>query len=153
MTIKKIKNVILLKNDLIKILKITDPFILLDKVEKVIPGKNGTGIKNLAGDEWFFKCHLIGEPMMPGTLQTEAMLQTIISVIYFSLSIEERNCLITKSSTNFFSKINKKGEMIINAEILNSRNGAVEAKATIFFNKKKVSDGIFKFFDPNKLNI
>jgi len=153
MTGKKINSKILSKKDLIKILKITDPFLLLDKVEKIDPGKNGIGVKVLKDDEWFFKCHLIGEPIMPGTLQTEAMLQTIISIIYFSSSKEEKNCLITKSSTNFFSKINKKGEMIINAEILNNRNGAIEAKASIFFEKKKVSGGLFKFFNPNKLNI
>jgi len=153
MTIKKNKKNTLSKKNLIRILKITDPFLLLDKVNKIIPGKNGTGIKILYKNEWFFKCHLIGEPMMPGTLQTEAMLQTIISVIYSSSPNEEKNCLIVKSSTNFFAKINKKGKMIINAEILNNRNGAVEAKATIFFNEKKVSDGIFKFFNPKKLEI
>ena len=89
---------------------------------------------------------------MTGTLQTEAMLQTIISLIYFSSSNEE-NCLITISSANCFSKITKKGEMIIDAEILSNKNGAIEAKASIFFNKKKVSSGVFKFFNPNKLNI
>ena len=81
MTGKKINSKILSKKDLIKILKITDPFLLLDKVEKIDPGKNGIGVKVLKDDEWFFKCHLIGEPIMPGTLQTEAMLQTIISKI------------------------------------------------------------------------
>ena len=97
MTIKKIDNNILFKDDLTKILKITDPFLLLDKVEKIIPGKTGTGVKVLKEDEWFFKCHLIDEPMMPGTLQTEAMLQTIISLIYFSSSNEEKNCLIMET--------------------------------------------------------
>ena len=77
MTVKKIENFILSKNDLTKILKITDPFILLDKVEKVIPGKNGTGIKNLAGDEWFFKCHFITDPVMPGCLGLDAMWQLL----------------------------------------------------------------------------
>jgi len=153
MTAKKISNKILFKNNLRKILKITDPFLLLDKVEKIIPGKKGTGVKVLKENEWFFKCHLIGEPMMPGTLQTEAMLQTIISIVYFSSSKEKKNFLITKFSTNFFSKINKKGKIIINAEILNNRDGAIEAKATIFFNKKKVSGGLFKFFNPIQLNI
>ena len=153
MTAKKISNKILFKNNLRKILKITDPFLLLDKVEKIIPGKKGTGVKVLKENEWFFKCHLIGEPMMPGTLQTEAMLQTIISIVYFSSSKEKKNFLITKFSTNFFSKINKKGKIIINAEILNNRDGAIEAKATIFFNKKKVCGGLFKFFNPIQLNI
>jgi len=153
MTAKKISNKILFKNNLRKILKITDPFLLLDKVEKIIPGKKGTGVKVLKENEWFFKCHLIGEPMMPGTLQTEAMLQTIISIVYFSSSKEKKNFLITKFSTNFFSKINKKGKIIINGEFLNNRDGAIEAKATIFFNKKKVSGGLFKFFNPIQLNI
>ena len=153
MTAKKINSKVSIKNNLRKILKITDPFLLLDKVEKIIPGKKGTGVKVLKENEWFFKCHLIGEPMMPGTLQTEAMLQTIISIVYFSSSKEKKKFLITKSSTNFFSKINEKGKIIINAEILNNRDGAIEAKATVFFNKKKESDGQFKFFNTIQLNI
>ena len=33
-------------------------------------------------DLWFFKCHLQRELAMPGTLQIEAMLQTLVLTIY-----------------------------------------------------------------------
>ena len=46
-----------------------------------MPKKSGIGRKLLKQDEWFFKSHFTDvEPVMPGTLQTECMLQTIIAV-------------------------------------------------------------------------
>ena len=59
--------------------------------------------------------------------------------------------MISKSSCNFYSKIENEGELKINAELLNYSRGGVEAKANIIFNEKKVSDGLFKLFDPSLL--
>ncbi len=153
MNIKKDIKVTLEKDDLSKLLRIADPFLMIDKAYNIIPGKSGLGIKILSEDSWFYKCHFVDSPVMPGTLQVEAMLQTVIAVIYCSANLEDKNCLITKSSSNFYSKVEKEGELKINAEILNNNRGAIEAKANIVFNELKVSDGSFKFFNPNKLKI
>tara|TARA_B100000965_G_scaffold406811_1_gene448905 strand:- start:3087 stop:3548 length:462 start_codon:yes stop_codon:yes gene_type:complete len=153
MNIKKDIKVTLEKDDLSKLLRIADPFLMIDKAYNIIPGKSGLGVKILSEDSWFYKCHFVDSPVMPGTLQVEAMLQTVIAVIYCSANLEDKNCLITKSSSNFYSKVEKEGELKINAEILNNNRGAIEAKANIVFNELKVSDGSFKFFNPNKLKI
>lgn len=147
------KDINLSKNDLKKILRISEPFLMVDEVYNIIPTKSGTGLKKITQNDWFYKCHFIDEPVMPGTLQVEAMLQTIVAIIYSSPIPEDKNCFITKSSSNFFSKICEEGNLQINAEILSNNRGAIEAKANIFFNNIKVSDGSFKFFNPNKLKI
>ena len=153
MNIKKDNKIIIEKDDLSKILRISDPFLMIDKAYNITPGKSGLGSKILLKDSWFYKCHFVDAPVMPGTLQVEAMLQTVIAVIYCSTNSENKNCLITKSSSNFYSKVDKEGELKVNAEILSNNRGAIEAKANIFFNDLKVSDGSFKFFNPNKLKI
>ncbi len=53
-----------------------DPFLLIDQVTQVISGTSAVGIKNLSGDEPFFKGHFPGHPIMPGVLIIEAMAQT-----------------------------------------------------------------------------
>ena len=141
------------KKTLSSLLDISDPFLLLDNCTKIKSGKKAIGIKKINLKNWFFKCHFLNEPVMPGTLQIEAMLQTVVLIIYTNEKLNKDKCLITKSNSNFYSKINKAGELKIIAEIINNKRGFIEAKAYAYFNKKKIGDGSFKFIKSNQLNI
>ena len=50
------------------------PYLFIDYVDEVIPGKIANGYKDLK-DEWFFKVHWPSDPNVPGMLQIEAMVQ------------------------------------------------------------------------------
>ena len=109
MNINKKAKLNLNKIQLSNLLRITDPFLMIDEVKNIIPGKSGDGYKHLKKNSWFYKCHFVNEPIMPGTLQIESMLQTIVSIIYSDVSLNTKNCLVIKSSANFYSKVNKTG--------------------------------------------
>ncbi len=51
------------------------PFLMVDKVESVEPGKNIVAIKNVTINEPFFPGHFPNRPVMPGVLILEAMAQ------------------------------------------------------------------------------
>lgn len=51
------------------------PFLLVDKIIEMEPGKSAVGIKNVTINEPFFKGHFPGQPIMPGVLIVEAMAQ------------------------------------------------------------------------------
>ncbi len=57
------------------------PFLMIDFVTKVKPGKYAEGYKNLEEDEWFFPIHFPGNPNMPGALQLEALAQMLTVAI------------------------------------------------------------------------
>ncbi|HEA47307.1 MAG TPA: 3-hydroxyacyl-ACP dehydratase FabZ [bacterium] len=57
------------------------PFLLVDKVIDLEPGKKGTGIKNVTINEGFFSGHFPEEPIMPGVLIIEAMAQVAAIVV------------------------------------------------------------------------
>jgi len=52
------------------------PFLLIDKILEVEPGKRAVGIKNVTINEPFFQGHFPGNPIMPGVLIVEALAQT-----------------------------------------------------------------------------
>jgi 3-hydroxyacyl-[acyl-carrier-protein] dehydratase len=51
------------------------PFLLVDRVLEVEPGKRIRAIKNVTINEPFFQGHFPGAPVMPGVLIIEAMAQ------------------------------------------------------------------------------
>ena len=51
------------------------PFLLVDKILEVIPGKRAVGVKNVTINEPFFQGHFPGNPIMPGVLIVEALAQ------------------------------------------------------------------------------
>lgn len=52
------------------------PFLMVDRITALDPGKTITGIKNVTMNEIFFLGHFPGEPVMPGVLILEGMAQT-----------------------------------------------------------------------------
>ncbi|HZK57917.1 MAG TPA: 3-hydroxyacyl-ACP dehydratase FabZ [Clostridia bacterium] len=56
------------------------PFLLVDKITDMEPGKRATGIKNVTINEPFFEGHFPGKPIMPGVLIVEAMAQVAAAV-------------------------------------------------------------------------
>ena len=57
------------------------PFLLIDRVVKLDPGKSAVGIKNVTINEPYFTGHFPGEPIVPGVLIVESLAQ-LTAVMY-----------------------------------------------------------------------
>lgn len=57
------------------------PFLMIDKVIELEPGKKAVAIKNVTVNEPFFRGHFPNEPIMPGVLIAEALAQTAIVML------------------------------------------------------------------------
>ncbi|MBA4390435.1 MAG: 3-hydroxyacyl-[acyl-carrier-protein] dehydratase FabZ [Syntrophus sp. (in: bacteria)] len=63
-------------NEIRKLLPHSYPFLLVDRIIELEPGKRIVGIKNVTFNEPFFTGHFPERPIMPGVLILEAMAQT-----------------------------------------------------------------------------
>ncbi len=60
------------------------PFLMIDRVLELIPGKTITAIKNITANEPQFLGHFPLEPIMPGVLMIEAMAQAAGILVFRS---------------------------------------------------------------------
>lgn len=100
------------------------PYLMIDYVEEVIPGKSAKGFKNLSANDWFFKCHFPGDPSMPGMLQIEALVQ-MFALTVLTLDGNKGKIAYLSSADNLkFSKKVLPGErLVIETELHSWKRG------------------------------
>ena len=70
------------------------PFLLVDKVVDIVPGKSARGIKCVTFNEPHFQGHFPGKPIMPGVTIIEAMAQTSGVLLGVTWEAYDENLLI-----------------------------------------------------------
>ena len=111
-----------------------DPFLMIDEVEEYQSGEYCIGYKNVTGDEYFFKGHFPGNPIMPGVLITESLAQAGAVAI---LSLEEnkgKNALFAGIDKMKFKKMVVPGDKLkLEVRIIKRKGpiGVGEAIATV----------------------
>lgn len=84
--------------EIMEIIPHRQPFLLIDRIEELEPGKRAVGKKCVTYNEPFFNGHFPQEPVMPGVLIVEALAQ----VGAVAILSEEEN----KGKVAYFGAIN-----------------------------------------------
>lgn len=134
------------KEEIKNIIPQRDPFLMIDEVEKYVPGESAIAYKNVNVEEWYFKGHFPGNPIMPGVLITESLAQTGAVAI---LSMDEnkgRNALFGGiDKMKFKRKVVPGDRLKLEVKIIKRKGpiGVGEAIATV--DEKIVAKGELTF--------
>ncbi len=117
------------KEDIKKIIPHREPFLMVDEIVEVKPGKNITGIKHVREDEYYFKGHFPGNPIMPGVLMVEAIAQVGAVSLLMLPENKGKLALFAGIDKVRFKKLVKPGDDLeIQVEMLQFRRNVGKAK-------------------------
>ena len=80
--------------------RIEHPFLFIDSCEIISEGIEGVGHRIFLPDEYFFKGHFPGMPIVPGVVLIEALAQTAGTVVSYNLSKDSQKSVLFMSIAN-----------------------------------------------------
>jgi 3-hydroxyacyl-[acyl-carrier-protein] dehydratase len=122
------------------------PFIMLDKVIELEPGKRAVGIKNISGNDIFFLGHFPDRAVMPGAAIIEAMAQTAI-VLFASAQHEGKKpvYLFGSVKARFLHTVVPGDQLMLTVENTKSLPTGAFVTAVATVEGKKVSEADLVF--------
>jgi 3-hydroxyacyl-[acyl-carrier-protein] dehydratase len=130
-------------HDALKSLPHGPEFRFIDRVEKLDPGKSGSGEYTVRGDEPFLRGHFPGQPIFPGVLLVEAAAQLAGTVAQSDPQIPPLAGLkLTAMRGIKILGTARPGEVIqLEAKILNRLGNLIQAQALAKVNGQTVMQG------------
>lgn len=104
------------------------PFLMIDRVDEVCPGKYAKGFKNLTLNEWYFPKHFPGHPNMPGALQLEALAQMLTVAITTQEGLEGAVTHALSHTVRFRKEVIPGDKFIIETELISWKRGIAKGK-------------------------
>jgi len=110
------------------------PFLMIDYVDEVLPGKYARGHKNLTLNEWFFPIHFPGAPNMPGALQLEALAQMLTVAITTLPGLKGKITHALSHTVRFKKEVLPGEKFEIFTEVISWKRGICKGRGTAYTN-------------------
>ena len=122
-----------------------DPFLFVDTCEIIIPGEHAKSEKLFSANEYFFKGHFPGNPIVPGVIIVEAMAQTAGIVVSYKLKeFKDKSVLFMSVNKAKFRKPIFPDEIVsFEVKFINSVRDVYKFEGTCYKGDVKVSEAEF----------
>jgi len=122
------------------------PFLLVDRILELEPGKRAVGLKSVTINESFFQGHFPGHPVMPGVLVLEAMAQ-VGGVLLLSMTGNDGKLAYFGGidKVRFRRPVLPGDQLITEVELLKNRGSIGKVRVVGRVDRQIVCEGEFLF--------
>ena len=132
--------------EIMEILPHRAPFLLIDTVEELEPGKRVVAKKCVTFNEPFFQGHFPGNPVMPGVLICEALAQAgAVAILGLDENKGKTAYFASMDKVKFKKKVLPGDVLMLEVELVKIKGPFGIAKATATFDGKVAVSGEFTF--------
>ena len=143
----------LTKKEILEYQQNRPPYLMIDFVDEVIPGKSARGYKDLNLDEWFFKVHWPEDPNMPGMLQIESLVQMCaLSLLTMPGNKGKLVYLISADKIKLKKKVVPNDRLIIETKINSYNRGIAKCEGIGKVKDKLACSAEFSVVLPHVIN-
>ncbi|MBP7217285.1 MAG: bifunctional UDP-3-O-[3-hydroxymyristoyl] N-acetylglucosamine deacetylase/3-hydroxyacyl-ACP dehydratase [Candidatus Omnitrophica bacterium] len=131
---------------IMKILPHREPFLFVDRILSLEKGKRAKGIKNVTINDYFFKGHFPGKPVMPGVIIVEAMAQ--VGGVMMLAPEENQGKIayfIGAENVRFRKPVVPGDQLVMEVEAVKIKPRAGKVRAKAFVDGKVVAEADFMF--------
>lgn len=129
------------------------PYLFLDHVDEIVPGRYAKGFKNYTVNEWFFPVHYPTMPNVPGLLQLEAL--SHLAILTF-LTLPGNKGMITNSlninNIKFRKRIVPGMKFVMEAQLHSWKRGIAKCTTLGFVDDAQVTSADWVFTIPDILD-
>ncbi len=122
-----------------------NPFLFVDKCEIIKSGEHGISYRLFNDNEYFFKGHFPGNPIVPGVIIVEAMAQTAGIVVSYKLKeFKDKSVLfMSVNKAKFRKPILPNDNIAFEVKFLNKVRDVYKFHGVAFKDDLKVSEAEF----------
>lgn len=129
------------------------PMLFVDRITEAVPGEYAKGFKNFSYNEWFFPMHYEDDPIVPGFIQIEALVQVFLMTF---LTLDEfkgmKTSFVSIDKVKFRKKIVPGDKLEVVAELKSFRRGIASGFVVSSVDESNAASAEFVVCIPEILN-
>ncbi len=128
------------------------PYLLIDSIDEIEPGKSAHGYKYFSENEWLFHCNVKEDQPYPFTMLIEVLTEAFLMPI---LMLDDNKGKVTNfisaDDVNIYEDVYPGSKMDIDVKVLSWRRGIASGYASGSVDGRIVCDAKLKFVIPDIL--